>query len=864
VRIAAATIFAVVAACAVARAEFTFERDIRPILKRHCFMCHGEEEKLRGGVDLRLRRFMLRESKSGDLPMVPGDPAKSEMLALVKSGEMPEKGKKLSAEEIAKLEKWIAEGAKTLRDEPESLPPGPTITEEERSFWSFQPVKRPVVPAPENPADAARIRTPVDAFLLQKLRAQGLEFAPDADKRTLLRRVTLDLTGLPPTPDELDAFLKDEAPDAYERVVDRLLASPAYGERWARHWLDAAGYADSNGYAEEDSVRPHAWRYRDYVIRSLNADKPWDQFIQEQLAGDEIARTDRQHSADIVSDPAKLEAFVATGFLRMGPDGTADTVADMKLAQNMVIADSIQIVGKALLGLTVDCARCHDHRYDPIPQADYYKLRAVFEPAWLWTKWQNPKQRLYSLYTSEERTKASGIEAQAAQRDAAGEALRRDLLDIVFEQELEKLPWDQREAVRIARETPDKARTPEQKQFFKEHPSALARYSLDLYNRTWEDWVVATKAEGARLRATKPPEGFVMALCESGEVPETRLFHRGDHDQPRQAIAPGELAVLAGEGTPDFSAKPDAALPSSGRRLAYAKWLTSGRHPLVARVLVNRFWLEHFGAGLVRTPGDFGALGERPTHPELLDWLASEFVGNGWRLKPLQRAMVLSTAYRQSSNHEAASRNDPENRLFGRWKLQRLDAETLRDAMLAVSGRLNRTAFGPPMPTGFDAQKRIAIGEQKLNANGEPESLKDLGADGWRRSIYVTQRRKQPLTVFETFDAPIMSPSCDVRASTTVAPQSLLLMNDTFVVDTSRALAERLRREESEPAGQIRRAWRLLFATEAAGEEVAQCVALWDAQQADLAKRGDKDASLTAGASVMQVLLGSNRFLYSE
>lgn len=853
-------------------AERSFERDVRPILKAHCFHCHGEGEELKGGVDLRLRRFMLNPSKSGEHVMVPGNPGESEMLTLIREGEMPEKGKKLEAADIAILEEWIAQGAKTLREEPAEVEKF-WITEEEREFWAFQPIRRPEPPAVKN---AARVRTPVDVFALAKLEAAGLDFAPEAEKATLLRRVTLDLTGLPPTPEEVDAFVSDTAPDAYEKVVDRLLASPAYGERWARHWLDVAGYADSNGFTEADSPRPHAWHYRDYVIRALNADKPWDQFIQEQLAGDELAGIDRAHLQNAIDDPARRDMLAATGFLRMAPDGTGDEVPDQNLARNQVMADTLKVVSSSLLGLTVACAQCHDHRFDPIGHADYFRLRAVFEPAYDWKKWQRPGERLVSLYTPEERAKADAVEAEAKKIDEDANAMNAKFKDGIFEKRLAELPEDLREKIRETRKTAPDKRSEEQKQLFKEHPGLnVDAGSLDLFDREADNQVKARRAEAGKLRETKPPEQFLMTLSETaGEVPETFRFHRGDHDQPREKIEPGELTVL-NFASPATIPDKDAALPTTGRRLAYARHLTSGKHPLVARVLVNRFWLHHFGRGLVNTPGDFGAQGERPTHPELLDWLASEFMGGGWRLKPFHKLLVTSTVYRQAERNDASLHEDPENKLYGRFKLRRVDAETLRDAMLAVSGKLNPEPFGAPASVAVDMSGRIVIAQQKKDGNGDPIGIESLGDKEFRRSIYAQVRRKMPLTVLDAFDAPIMTPNCEARAMTTVAPQSLLLMNDTFVVSTANHFAERVRREHPGDAkAQIARAWRLLFGT-APSEADTRDMLLFLAEQSETLRARaaaqppvkdtpPPDPQLQAFASLCQALLSTNRFLYVE
>jgi hypothetical protein len=851
----------------------TFEKDVRPLLKAHCTLCHGEEEKPKAGVDLRLRRFMDAPLESGATLLVPGKPELSELVAIIERGEMPKKGHPMPPKELTILKQWIAQGAKTARPEPETLGRGPLITEEERSHWSFQPVKRPEVPKVGNAP------TPVDAFLAASMTKEGLDFAPEADRATWLRRVTLDLTGLLPKPAEVDTFLADSSPQAHETVVDRLLASPAYGERWARHWLDVAGYADSNGYTAADSARPQAWRYRDYVVRSLNEDKPWDQFIREQLAGDELAGATHGDYQAAVNDPKRLEQITATAFLRMAPDGTGDTNDDAKLARNQVIAEQMKIVSSSLLGLTVACAQCHDHRLDPISQEDYYRFRAIFDPAYHWEAWRAPAQRLYSLYTPEESAKAAEIEKAAAAIDTEARAMSKKFLDEIFEVEVKKLPEAEREPYRKARATAEKDRTPEQKTLIKKYPSALALYSLNLYDQKKQDLVDAKSKEAAALRASKPVQNFVMALTEvKGQVPETKLFNRGDHDQPVRPVTPGELTILS---SPEIEPFQPAAVPSgsSGRRLAYANWLTSGKHPLTARVLVNRFWMLHFGRGLVNTPGDFGLSGERPSHPELLDWLADEFVKGGWKLKPLHKQLVLSRAYRQSSENPSSNERDPDNRLFARHKLRRLEAEALRDTVLATAGALVEKPFGPPSTIARDPAGRIVVGVDKgtiTSAKVEPG-----GAQDFRRSLYVEVKRSKPVTVLEAFDAPVMVPHCEMRNQTTVAPQSLLLLNDTFILENARRLADRLHTEAPVDENErLRHAWRLLFAKDPSESDLARSRDYLRLQTASLtvyyaqnppaapAKGAPAppkpDPAREALASLCQVLYSSNRFLYLE
>lgn len=851
-------------------AVLTFEKDVRPIVKAHCTHCHGEEEKPEGGLDLRLRRFMDKVLDGGEHVLVPGQPARSELLQIIRRGEMPKKGKQVPEADLAIIEKWIAQGAKTARPEPLTLAPGPMISDEDREYWAFQAVQRPPVP---QVADAKQVRTPVDAFLLAEMRSKGLRFAPEADRRTLIRRVTLDITGLLPKPEEVDAFVADTSPLAYEKLVERLLASKEYGERWARHWLDVVGYADSNGYSENDSVRPQAWRYRDYVIRSVNEDKPWSEFIQEQLAGDELAGATHGDFQKAVLDSRRRDQLVATAFLRMAPDGTGDGVDDPKLARNQVIAEQMKIMTSSLMGLTVACAQCHDHRYDPITQADYYRMRAILDPAFNWEAWRSPAQRLYSLYSPEERAKAVEIDKQAVVIETEARAMSKKFLDEIFEVEILKLPEAEREPYRLARATPKDKQTTAQKTLIKKYPSALALYSLDLYDKKKQDLVDAKMAEAAKLRATKPAEGFVMALTEvKGQVPVSKLFNRGDHDQPKQPVTPGELGIIARPEVEPF--KPAVlGTGSSGRRLAYAQWLTSGKHPLVARVLVNRFWLNHMGRGIVNTPGDFGRQGERPTHPALLDWLADEFVKGGWKLKPFHRLILLSTAYRQSSVNEASMGADPENKLYARFKMRRLEAETLRDSLLEVTDSLVRSSYGPPSGIGRDPAGRVVVGIDKGTIT--TNKVESGGQDDFRRSIYVQVRRSKPVTVLDTFDAPTMVPNCEMRSQTTVAPQSLLLMNDSFILENARRLADRLQAEKPDDRrAQLQRAWQLLYSKPATDSDITRSLSYLDEQTKAItqyhhdiqhAKGAPKpNPSQEAMASLCQILCSSNRFLYVE
>lgn len=864
----------------------TFEQHVRPILKAHCFHCHGEEGHAEAKLDLRQVRRMQAGGESGPA-IVPGDVEQSLLVARISAGEMPppEKGKPLKPEEIAIIRRWVAQGARTRRPEPEQLP---QVTDEERQFWAFQPPGRPPLPPVQH---RELLRTAVDVFLLAELEGRGLGFAPPADRATLLRRATFDLTGLPPTPDEVAAFLEDPTPDAWERLLDRLLASPHYGERWGRHWLDVAGYADSDGYTEKDPPRKYAYKYRDTVIRALNADVTWDQFIVAQLAGDELLAPPYQN---LSAEQADLLA--ATGFLRMAPDGTADASVDAKVARNDVVAETLKIVATGFLGLTVGCAQCHDHRYDPIPQVDYYRLRAIFEPAFDPQHWRRPSERLVSLWDETTRQKAAAIDAELKQLDQQRQAALDQIVEEIFEAELAKLPSEELRALaRAARSTPVDQRTAEQQQILKEHPTLnVSRGSAYLYDRKRVDAVNQEFDQRQKtLRQQRPAEDYVPCLTEvPGQVPATFVLARGDVNQPREAVEPGELSVLA--DAPSIP-RDDPSLPTTGRRLAYARWLTSGRHPLVSRVLVNRFWLLHFGQGIVATPGDFGQLGARPTHPALLDWLAMRFVEDGWSLKRLHRLLMSSAAYQQSSRRRAElDAVDPDNRLLGRMPVRRLEAEAVRDALLCVSGMLQRDMGGPPVPVTVDEVGQVIVGLDNRDSAGRPQGKRpSLGGAELRRSIYIEVRRSLPLSMLEAFDLPMLTPNCELRSRSTVAPQALWMMNSQFVLARAEDLARRVLREvPADPPQQVARAWLLAMGRWPTPAQVEQALEFLQEQQqafAELPRPADPptaasavatggtagggppsaesteaEARLAALASFCQTLLSSNFFLYVD
>jgi mono/diheme cytochrome c family protein len=852
----------------------TFEKDIRPILKTNCFQCHGEDKELKGKLDVRLRRFLMKGGKSGPA-IVPGKAHDSALFDAVNSGDMPKGKKKLPAKDIATIEKWIAQGAPTARPEPETVGPEQAFTEEEREWWAFQPIKTP--PVPPSKSD-----NPIDAFLSAKLAKNGLAFSSPANRVTLIRRATFDLIGLPPTPEEVDAFVNDKSPNAYENVIDRLLASPQYGERWGRHWLDVAGYADSDGFNEADAVRPWAWKYRDYVIKSLNDDKPFDAFVREQLAGDEMVPQPHRNLS-----PGAIEKITATGFLRMAADGTASS-SDLA-TRNAVISDTLKIFGGAIYGMTIGCAQCHDHRYDPITQADYYRMRAIFEPAFDWNHWKTPSGRLVSLLTDAERAEGAKIEVEAKKVDEVRLKKQEEFITEVLEKELAKIDEKLREPARIAYRTEVKKRTAEQKKLLHDNPriEKLSSGSLYLYDTTYQTKHAAElkkmAEEAAAVRAKKPKEEFLPVLDEAPAttVPATFIFNRGQPDQPKDAVHPSDLTVLSGQRKVELADK-NSTLPTSGRRLAFAQSLTDGKHPLVARVIVNRVWMHHFGKGIVPSVADFGKLGQEPSHPEMLDWLASNFMKQqGWSMKKLHRLIMTSEAYRQVSTRDAAKeRIDPDNALLGRMNVLRMEAEAMRDSMLFVSGKLLDKAGGSPIPVMLTEEGQVVLGNDTTDTAGrQTGKFIPLNGEDLRRSVYVQARRTRTLNMLETFDAPNMSEcSCTERPTTTVSPQSLLLMNNGYMREYAEYFAERLQKEApSDLKAQIDRAFRLAYGRHPSAKETARSTDFVNAQTAFYkehpspleyavgpASKANADPSVLGLAALCHALMSANEFLYVD
>jgi hypothetical protein len=702
----------------------------------------------------------------------------------------------------------------------EPTPPG-SFTPEQRAHWAYQVPKRPAPPAVKEPGWP---RNAIDRFILAGLEEMGAPHAREAERGALLRRVTFDLTGLPPSPELADSFLNDPRPDAYERLVDRLLDSPAYGERWAQHWLDLAHYADSNGF-ELDAERPDAWRYRDWVVSALNADMPYDRFVTLQLAGDEAA-------------PGEVSALIATGFGRCGPREVVGGNADPAVKRQSELTEITGTVGSVFLGLTVACARCHDHKFDALPTADYYGLQSFFAAAQLVDKpIATPAEQ--AAYAAAKK----GVDEKAAPLRQALARLEAPYRQALAQQKEALLTPAERAVMAI----PAKDRTPAQKRIAEGFASTL--------KVSWEEVAEAVAAnpgdhaERERLkraifaieRTLPRPPAHAMALVDEGTgAPDVFVYKRGDPKNRGPKVAPHPPGVvLASLAKPAFPERIDPLPSTTGRRLTLARWLTRPDNPLTARVIVNRLWQHHFGRGIVATPSDFGVRGEAPTHPELLDWLANELVAQGWRLKPLHRLMVTSAAYRQSHlGDPKLLADDPDNTLVGRMNRRRMDAESLRDALLAVAGELNPKAGGPGVLTPIEKEVEDLIFTEAEVVDLWPETPEP--AEHQRRSLYLFRKRNVRYPLFEAFDAPDTQTACPQRGVSTHALQALVLMNSEFVAARAKALAGRLYREVPDGAdARVARAYQLVLARAPLPREREQARAFLAGQSALLRREAE-------------------------
>ena len=990
-----------------------FARKVRPLLIDHCLKCHGGG-KVRGGLNLVTRESLLKGGDNGPV-VVPGKGKASKLYRLAARQDeppMPPRGNSpLDSIALADLARWIDQGA--AYDRPLAGKTDPTkkpmvVTAEDRRFWSFRPLVRPALPAIRN---ATAARNPIDRFLLHKLEAKGLGFSREADRRTLIRRLCFDLVGLPPTPAEIEAFVEDERPDATERLVDGLLAAPAHGERWARHWLDVARWAESHGF-EHDYDRPTAYPYRDFVIRALNLDLPYTTFVRWQLAGDEL-------------EPDNPLALAATGFLGAGVHSTQITANTVEKERYDELDDVVRTTGTAMLGLTVGCARCHDHKYDPIPTRDYYRLLSTFtttvrsevdlesDPAearaararfaaqekalaarlhayektilpgrldaWLKTRKKEPagawsvvepttvssaggasftrlpdgsllasgKNPAFDTFTFVVHTSLTGIRSVRLEalahpsmvRGGPGRAGNGNFALSDFR--LDAAPRGGKAvAVKIARaratfeqrglpvaasiDSDPRSAWAVDPRFGKDHAAVyeldgpvgfeggtVLTFTLKFANNTGHNigrprlslstsaaprvaagtgrpaqvQKVLARLDGSPAGSPTPAERAVLErwyragdsgwqklhapldelrrrgpdvprfkamICSEGLKPvrlhsqgadfleQTHFLERGDPSQKKGVATQSFLQVLMRhpEGEKHWREAPPAGWRTSYRRRSLANWMVDveqGAGHLLARVIVNRLWMAHFGRGIVNTPSDFGLQGDRPTHPELLDWLASELITQGWRLKPIHRLIVTSAAYRQAATfHPDRAAIDPGNQLLWRRVPRRLEAEIIRDSLLAVAGQLDRRMFGPG----------------------------SLAPDHRRRSVYFFVKRSQLVPMMMLFDAPDGTVGIESRTNTTIAPQALLLMNNAVVRSASSEFAARLRGQKDEAA--VRRGYVLAVGRAPRPAELAASTAFLAEQRSSYREEKKADAELLALTDLCQALLGLNEFLYID
>jgi len=834
--------------------DTVFQERIFPVFDRNCLVCHGGSVQ-RAGLDLRSKQSLLRGSGNGPV-LRPGNAQQSLLYQLIthqKEPAMP-MGGKLGRDEVAAIAAWI-NGLSPHEALPEtakhSAPvrePGSPITDQDRQFWSFLKPLRPAIPRTQTKNWG---RNEIDAFVLQTLERKGLKPSSPAEPATLLRRAYFDLIGLPPSPEEVEAFLNDRSPEALERVVDRLLASPHYGERWGRHWLDLARYADSGGF-EFDVDRPHAWRYRDYVIRSFNDDKPYDRFIQEQLAGDEL-------------QSGNPETLIATGFCRNGP--TVDNASNEQTRVDE-LDDIVATTSSVFMGLTVGCARCHDHKYDPLPQKDYYRLQAIFLSS-------QKTERL--LGTDNEQ---AAVKQRNQELDKQIAPLKEKIADIekpvrksLLEEKVERFTRLSQQAGALA----NKDAVEYQKEL-------TARFERDVKLQPEEIEAGLLPAEREARRALmkeveklnqtrpKPPAAAMAITNREGKPPQGFLLKRGDYRQKGEAVSPGFLSVLS-PAAGDIATQTGEG--SAGARSQLAHWLTAPDHPLTARVAANRIWQYHFGKGLVGTASDFGVNGERPSHPELLDWLATEFAARRWSMKSMHRLIMTSSTYRQSSRWDSeAAKADPENRLLWRFSPRRIEAENVRDSILMASSSLNREMGGPGIYPRID---RAVIGTGSTNK--WPLDVQE-GPATWRRSVYIFQKRSVVLPLLEVFDCPDSTVSSPLRSASTIAPQALALLNNSFVLEQSRRFARRVVEEAATTrTDRTHRAFQIALGRRPTARELAWSIDFLekqalahehDAQRSSpqggsgIAATATAAASFQALADLCHAMFNLNEFLYLE
>jgi cytochrome c553 len=914
--ILAAAVLAV--SCLAVHAQTTaeleyFEKSVRPVLVKNCQMCHNSKAKT-SQLDLSTVSGFLAGGASGPV-FSKEHPEESRLLKVVSYDEdlkMPPMGK-LKAEDIAALTAWIKMGAPWPgADQAAVAPPAPKVefTPEQKSFWAFQAPKEPAKPTVH---DAGWVQTPIDAFVLAKLEEKGLKPAPPADKATLLRRVTFDLIGLPPTPEEMRGFLADQSPDAFRKVVDRLLASPRYGERWGRHWLDVARYADSTGN-DEDHRYPYAWRYRDYVIDAFNNDLPYNQFVREQIAGDLLPSTD--------PNQPNRRGIVATGFLALGAKALAQQ--DKKKMLYDVYDEQVDVTSKAFLGLTMACARCHNHKFDPILTKDYYGMVSMFAstkdfanenafvaellnvplvPKAQYAIYQEHQDHVSALSTSIEAIdsgerlrfvraesnrmaeymlaaggsgpgeqldaavlkkwttylkEGSKAHPQLADWDNASAAKRPEVAKAYqkrFQARLEEwapvLEKWQGEVLAAKLHPPDRPKFETAKDLFfyevYEHENGPFVFDEKEGERIRsvdaKEKIAALQKQKDQLKANAPPDPDMACAVVEGKPVDQKVFMRGDYNNPGEDAPKAFPTILRGASDP--------AIHTTSGRLELAEWIANPRNPATARVMANRVWSWHFGDGIVRTPDNFGKMGDRPANPELLDFLALRFVESGWSIKALQRMILLSSTYQMASDTDDRTMEaDPENRLMTRFNRQRLDVEEIRDGVLALDNSLDTTMGGSLQKgrgtDGENSSDRLSLDPLKLT----------------RRTVYLPLRRANLPTLLNLFDFGDATTVNGKRTITNVAPQALFAMNSEFGFEHARKLAEALlAMKDVNDAKRVEAAYTRILNRAPSSDEVDSSLTYVEKYSA---KYGGKTPQIDAWQSFCHILLSSNEFLYLD
>jgi hypothetical protein len=816
-----------------------FARAVLPILTAKCAPCHGKTVQ-QSGLDLSSIEAMRKGGSHGSA-LTPGKPDASPLYTRAADRSMPPGPVKLTKAELETLRAWIAAGA----------PGKPEAAAAKAIHWAFEPPRKPAQPQVKA---TWWVRNPIDAFVLARMEANGIAPPRTADRLTLLRRLTLDLTGLPPTPEEQRRFLADTRPDAYERLVDDLLSRPQYGERWARHWLDVARYAESNGY-ERDSTKASAWRYRDYVIGSLNQDKPFDRFLLEQIAGDELPNS-------------TAEQQIATTFLRLGTwdDEPADALQD----RYDQLDDVVGTTSAAFLGVTLRCARCHDHKFEPFTTRDYYRVLAAFHPL----KRPEADRDVLAGTESELRRYTEAMERWNAEHGAvvsSKQAYHAAIRERLFESGSSRLAAE----VIAAFRTPADKRTEAQKQLVAQREKDLLQEVLGAATeaeRAALDALDRTLAQMEERKPQEPPRAYIWQE-ETKSAPRTAVLLRGDPRTPSEEVRMDVPATLRFADLEE----PAPTSRSTGRRLALARWMARPDNPLTARVFVNRVWQGHFGRGIVATPNDFGIMGERPTHPELLDWLAVHFAaprraeagtpssaGLGWSMKALHRLIVTSNTYKAASEWRAeAAKKDPENKTYWRFQPRRLEAEAIRDSMLAASGRLNKQVGGPPFyPT---LPREVLAGQSRPGDGWGTSSEEEQG----RRSIYIHVKRSLAVPELEALDAPDTTTSCEARPTSTVAPQALTFLNGAFANQMAAAMAGRIRQEGGDTEeSRLDHAFRIALGRPARKAEITLGTQFLRDHTAQIATElrqagaSAEPAADRAWQALCLVLLNTNEFFY--